>query len=131
MIVRIGGLIVWLAAMLVSADLTAEELRPRSILYLDQSDLHGPFYHQIFSAFRAQATVQDEEHTTLYAEDLDISRFKSDAYRESLRRLLSDKYRDRPIGVIVAVGSDTMELVLKWRAELWPNVPVVFTQVEK
>lgn len=131
MIVRIGGLIVWLAAMLVSVDLPAEELRPRSILYLDQSDLHGPFYHQIFSAFRAQVTAQDEKHTTLYAEDLDISRFKSDAYREALRRLLSDKYRDRPIGVIVAVGSDTMELVLKWRAELWPNVPVVFTMVEK
>jgi signal transduction histidine kinase len=131
MIVRIGGLLVWLAMVLASADLLAEELRPRSILYIDQSDLHGPFYHQVFSAFRAQVAAEGEGHTTLYAEDLDLSRFKSDAYKASLRQHLSEKYRDKPIGVIVAVGSDTMELVLKWRAELWPNIPVVFTMVEK
>jgi signal transduction histidine kinase len=131
MIVWLGGLLVWLAAVLASTDLPADELRPRSILYLDQSDLHGPFYHRLFSAFRARVNAEGEGHTTLYAEDLDLSRFKSDAYRESLRQLLRAKYRDKPIGVVVAVGSETMELVLKWRAELWPNVPVVFTMVEK
>ncbi len=131
MIVRLGGLLVWLAAVLASADLPAEELRPRSILYVDQSDLHGPFYHQVFSAFRAQVAAEGEGRTTLYAEDLDLSRFNSDAYRASLRQLLSEKYRDKAIGVVVAVGSDTMELVLKWRAELWPDIPVVFTMVEK
>ena len=31
----------------------------------------------------------------------------------------------------MAVGSATLELVLKWRDELWPDVPVVFTMVDE
>lgn len=119
-----------MSLLFAPADLLAEA-RPRSILYLDQSDLHGAFYHQVFSAFRARIGAKGEGRTTLYVEDLDLSRFRGDGYREALRQLLSEKYRDKPIGVVVAVGSDTMELVRKWRAELWPNVPVVFTMVEK
>jgi signal transduction histidine kinase len=128
---RNGGLIFWLLLLLAPTAWAAGDLRPRSILYLDQSDLHGPFYHQLFTAFRARLAAESKEYTKLYAEDLDLSRFNTDAYKESLRQLLDEKYRDKPIGVIVAVGSDTMELVLKWRNELWPNVPVVFTMVEK
>jgi signal transduction histidine kinase len=128
---RNGGLIFWLLLLLAPTGWAAADLPPRSILYLDQSDLHGPFYHQLFTAFRARLAAESKEYTKLYAEDLDLSRFNTDAYRESLRQILDEKYRDKPIGVIVAVGSDTMELVLKWRNELWPNVPVVFTMVEK
>lgn len=131
MIVRIGALLVWLSVVLVPTELPAGEPRPRSILYLDQSDLHGPFYYQIFTAFRAQVTADGKPGTALYAEDLDLSHFTGDAYREALRQLLKEKYRDKPIGVVVAVGSDTLELVLQWRAELWPDVPVVFTMIEK
>jgi len=44
-------------------------------------------------------------------------------------QFLQDKYRQRPIGVIVVVGSAAYELFLRWRAELWPEVPAVFTAV--
>jgi signal transduction histidine kinase len=128
---RIGWLIFFLSLLLAPAELSAADARPRSILYLDQSDLRGLFYYQIFAAFRALVNADGEAQTTMYAENLDLGRFKGDAYKESLRQLLKDKYRDKPIGLVVAVGSDTIELVLKWRAELWPNVPVVFTMVEK
>jgi len=131
MFVRIGGVLVWLAAVLASAALSAQELRPRSILYLDQSDLHGPFYYQIFSAFRAQVAAEGEGRVTMYSEDLDLTRFRGDAYRESLRQFLREKYQDKPIAVVVAVGGDTLDLVLRWRAELWPNASVVFTMIEK
>jgi signal transduction histidine kinase len=109
----------------------AEEARPRSILVLDQSDLRGPFYYQIFSALRAVVTTDARSQTTLYAEDLDLSRFDGPAYEESLKRYLTEKYRDRPIGVIVAVGEATLKLVLRWRAELWPGIPVVFAMVDE
>jgi DNA-binding CsgD family transcriptional regulator len=60
-----------------------------------------------------------------------LSRFKGEAYESGLREFLKDKYRDKPIGVIVAVGGAALERVLKWRTELWPDVPVVFAMVEK
>jgi signal transduction histidine kinase len=131
MIARIGALLVCLAALLPASKPSAAESRPHSILYLDQSDLRGPFYFQIFSALRAQLDANSAEPITLYAEDLDLSRFNGEAYEAELEQLVKEKYRDKPIGVIVAVGGATLALVLKWRTELWPQVPIVFAMVEK
>jgi signal transduction histidine kinase len=128
---RIGGLIFFLSLLLAPAELSAADARPRSILYLDQSDLRGPFYFQVFSAFRSEVNANiGGEPLTLYAEDLDLARFKTEAYEDELRQFLKEKYRDRPIGIVVAVGTATLEFVSKYRAELWPEAPVVFTMVE-
>ena len=75
--------------------------------------------------------TDSHEHTTLYAENLDLSRFEGPAHEESLQRYLKEKYRDRRIGVIVAVGAAALELVLRWRAELWPGIPIVFAMVDE
>jgi signal transduction histidine kinase len=129
---RIGGLIFFLSLLLAPAELSAADARPRSILYLDQSDLRGPFYFQVFSAFRSEVNANSGgEPLTLYAEDLDLARFKTEAYEDELRQFLKEKYRDTPIGVVVAVGTATLEFVSKYRAELWPEAPVVFTMVER
>ena len=131
MIAWIGGLLVWLAAVLASTGLSAEQLRPRSIIYLDQSDLRGPFFHQIFSAFRSEMNASAGGPLTLYAEDLDLARFKSETYEDAMQHFLKEKYRDKPIDVVVAVGTAALEFVSRYRAELWPEAPVVFTMVEK
>jgi signal transduction histidine kinase len=131
MIVRITGFIVYLIALLMPAHLPAAEMRARSILVLDQSETRGPFYYQIFTGLRSAVNADTRSHTTLYAENLDLSRFNGAAYEESLRQQLKEKYRDRPIGVVVAIGTATLELVLRWREELWPGVPVVFALVDE
>jgi signal transduction histidine kinase len=131
MILRIIGLIVCLTAVLVSVHLPAAEMRARSILVLDQSESRGPFYYQIFTGLRSVVNADTRFHTTLYSENLDLSRFNGASYEESLKQQLKEKYRDRPIGVVVAVGLSTLELVLRWREELWPGVPVVFALVDE
>jgi signal transduction histidine kinase len=131
MIAQIRKLIVLLVLTLASACLSAEEMRPRSILVLDQSDLGGPFYYQVFSELRAVVTTDARAHTSLYTENLDLSRFRGPAHEQSLQRYLREKYSDRPIGVVVAVGAATLELVLRWREELWPGIPVVFAMVDE
>jgi signal transduction histidine kinase len=131
MIGRITGLILCLIAVLVPVRLPATEMRARSILVLDQSESRGPFYYQIFSGLRSAVNADTRSHTTLYSENLDLSRFNGASYEESLRQQLKEKYRDRPIGVVVAVGTSTLELVLRWREELWPGVPVVFALVDE
>ena len=129
MIVRIAGLILCLTALLSPVRLPAAEMRARSILVLDQSEARGPFYYQVFSGLRSVLTANAQTHTTLYSENLDLSRFGGPAYEESLRRHFKEKYRDRSIGVVVAIGAAALELVLRWREELWPGVPVVFELV--
>src|SRR5580704_2627506 len=131
MILRIIGLIVCLTAVLVPVHLPAAEMRARSILVLDQSESRGPFYYQIFTGLRSVVNADTRFHTTLYSENLDLSRFNGASYEESLKQQLKEKYRDRPIGVVIAVGMSTFELVLRWREELWPGVPVVFALVDE
>jgi signal transduction histidine kinase len=131
MIVRITGFILCLTALLMPVHLPAAETRARSILVLGQSEAGGPFYFQVFSGLRSAVSANTRSLTTLYAENLDLSRFNSAAYEESLRRYLREKYHDRPIGVVVAVGTATLELVLRWREELWPGVPFVFELVDE
>ena len=68
---------------------------------------------------------------SIYHEQLDVSRFRGPVYERSLNAHFRVKYRDKQVGVIIAVGSAALEYVLRSRAELWPQAPVVFTFVDK
>ncbi len=124
-------LAVALTVLWASTCCAGAEVRPRSILVLDQSELRGPFYYQLFSGLSEVVSKETRSPTTLYAENLDLSRFSGAAYEQSLQRYLKEKYRDRPIGVVVTMGAATLELVLRWRGELWPGTPVVFALVDE
>src|SRR5262249_31299791 len=58
-------------------------------------------------------------------------RFPSTQHHEVLRTYLQNKYRDTPIGLLVAQGSSALEFVMRSRAELWPAVPVIFAAVDE
>jgi len=125
------GLMVGLFALLAPADLPAEEVRPHSILVLDQSDMRGSFYHQIFASFQTEVGSHPPSHLTIYAEDLDLEHFGGEDYEVTLQKMLRAKYQDKPVGLLVAIGEAALQLVLRWRDELWPGIPVVFTMVDE
>jgi signal transduction histidine kinase len=129
-IISARGIIVGLLMLLAPMAL-AQERRPRSVLVLDQSDLRGPFYYQLSAGLRGVLGAPNDGRITVYGENLDLTRFGGAAYEESLKRHFKEKYRDRPIGVIVAIGAGTLEHTLRWREELWPGVPVVFAMLDE
>ena len=71
------------------------------------------------------------EHVAIYAEALDLSRFNNPSHQENFRRYLREKYREKNIGVIVAVGPLALEFMLSARSELWSTVPLVFSTVDE
>src|SRR5262245_3788972 len=129
-IISARGIIVGLLMLLAPMAL-AQERRPRSVLVLDQSDLRGPFYYQLSAGLRGVLGAPNDGRITVYGENLDLTRFGGVAYEQSLKRHFKEKYRDRPIGVIVAIGAGTLEHTLRWREELWPGVPVVFAMLDE
>ena len=131
MVAWISALLIGVAAFLTPLQVTAEERRSRSILVLDQSDLRGPFYYSVFSGLRSVLSADDRSHITIYTESLDLNRFRGKNHEALLKRYLKEKYQGVPIGVVVAAGAATLELVLRWRSELWPEVPVVFAMVDE
>ena len=131
MSIRINRLILCLMALLAPTSLLAQQPLARSILFLDQSETRGPFYHQVFSAFGEVVNADIRLHTTVYAESLDLSRFGGAAYEEDLQRHLKEKYQGRRISLVVAVGAATLELALRWRETLWPGIPVIFAMMDE
>src|ERR1043166_3569393 len=129
-IISARGIIVGLLMLLVPVAL-AQEQRPRSVLVLDQSDLRGPFYYQLSAGLRGVLGAPADWRVTIYGENLDLTRFGGAAYEESLKRHFKEKYRDGPIGVVLAIGVGTVEHTLRWREELWPGVPVVFAMLDE
>src|SRR5262245_17893524 len=104
---------------------------PRSVMILDQSGRDSVWFDLFFSAFRSTLNPKSAMHVSVYSEHLDLSRFGGGQHDELLRRYLRDKFIEKPIGVVVAQGSEALEFVLRSRAELWPKVPVIFASVDE
>jgi hypothetical protein len=120
-----------LTAGLSPATSWAADPLPRSILILDQSDRDSAWYAAFSPAFRSTLNAASPAPIAIYAEHLDLARFRSSQHDEVLRSYLRDKLRDRPIGVLLAQGSSALEFVMGSRAELWPAVPVIFAAVDE
>jgi signal transduction histidine kinase len=129
--IRIRDLMVVLVATLAPAGLSAQETRPHALLVLDQAESRGPFYDLIFSGLRDVVGAHAASPVTLYGENLDLSRFSGPPYEQSLKRYLREKYEGKPIGAVVAIGAGALECALRWREELWPGIPIVFTMVDE
>jgi hypothetical protein len=107
-------LICLLVGLAPTACLAAEPL-PRSVLILSQWDPGLPWYGAVSSAFQATLRAASPEPVAVYAEALDLSRFHNPSHQENFRRYLQEKYREKDIGVIVAVGALALEFVLSNR----------------
>lgn len=120
-----------LLLLVFAASPAAAQSISRSILVIDQSDVRGPFYYDVFSALRSTINADSKSPTTIHVESLDFSRFSGPEYEESLQRHFRVKYREKPIGVIVAIGDASLDYVLRWRSALWPGSPVAFAMVDE
>ncbi|MFZ0096334.1 MAG: sensor histidine kinase [Pseudolabrys sp.] len=131
-IMLLGGVAVaWsLASVALAGSLAAAPL-PRSVLIIDQYGPGLPFSAGISSGIRAAVISGSATQVSVYHEQLDLARFRGPVYEHSLNAHFRVKYRDKQVGVIIAVGPAALEYVLRSRAELWPEVPVVFTFVDK
>jgi signal transduction histidine kinase len=109
--------------------LGAESL-PRSVLYLDENDPGLPFAIGISAAFRSTVNTGGADRVAVFAENLDLVRSSGPRHEEILKTYLREKYRDRPVGVVVTVGPAALQFMLRSRAELWPEMAVVFASVD-
>jgi len=113
---------------LSSATSRAETLQ-RSVLVLSQSDALAPGYADVVKAARAEIIATSS--VRFYTENLDLNNFPSLDYRAALRKFVQDKYRDVPIGVVLAVGASALAFAIDLQTERWSSVPIVFTAVHE
>ena len=71
-----------------------------------------------------------ETRVEFHSEFLDVSRFPGEAQQQRERDFLRDKYRERPPHLVIAGGGPALEFLLRYRAALFPDVPIVHCGVE-
>ena len=128
MLLRIAAHLI--IAGLLTAPLAAQP-SSRSVLLLDQSSAGLPFNTALATAVRLTLSAESKVPISFYAEHLDANRFFGSDYEEGILSFFRKKYRDKTIDVVVVVGSAALDFISRRRAELWPNVPVVFAAIDE
>jgi signal transduction histidine kinase len=71
------------------------------------------------------------EHIDLYNEYLDAARFPDEQHQRWLAEFLRQKYAGRQLDLVIAALAPSLDFVLKYRQELFPGVPVVFSAIDE
>src|SRR5947207_3100727 len=77
----------------------------RSVLVIDQSFIGLPFNTALANAIRLSLNDRGDAPISFYLENLDANRFLGSGYEDDILYFFKRKYRDKPIDVIVVVGS--------------------------
>ena len=108
--------------------IAANPVRRVLVIYSDERLLPANIIvdEAIRGTFAAETTARIEFHS----EFLDVSRFPGEAQQQRERDFLREKYRERPPDLVIAGGGPALEFLLKYRATLFPDVPIVHCGVE-
>jgi|GEM_PF-3202706 len=126
------ALLVWIVMLaLPSAARTQQTAAPKRILKLYWYDPDYPEsvkFHQSFQAALQSAPAGTVEY---YPEYLESDRFPGENQSLLLRDYLRQKYADRTIDVVVASPDPPLNFLLRYRDDLFPTAPLVFSSVSR
>jgi PAS domain S-box-containing protein len=129
-----------LAALLIAAPVATAEVEspgidhtPPSVnvLLLFASPRLTPAQIFLDEAFRSTLTSRLSSPVYFYTEYLDLTLFQGDEPRPELRALLTHKYRDVKLDLVVALTSRALRFAVQNRADLFPDAPLVFAAVDR
>ena len=98
------------------------------MLYSDERLL--PANIAIDESIRATFAAATSNRVEFYSEFLDRTRFPGKAQEQRQRDFLRDKYRERRPHLVITVSGAALEFLLKYRAALFADVPIVHCAVE-
>ncbi|HKE56118.1 MAG TPA: hypothetical protein VKB46_05430, partial [Pyrinomonadaceae bacterium] len=105
---------------------TRAQLRPKRVLvlYWDNKDYPGNI--RFDESFKSELRAERLENIEYYPEYFEFSRFPQENHAQAFRDYLREKYAGRPIDVVVATADAPLNFLLSYRADLFPDSPIVF-----
>ena len=101
----------------------------RHVLILHGGELFLPSAVAQDQAIRATLRTRFATGVEFSSEGLDALRMRRSGLDVELSRMLREKYRRHPPDLVIAVTGAALEFVRRYRAQLWPQVPVVYCGV--
>ena len=124
-------LAVWLIAVLNST-LGHADAVPKSVLILNEAGPEIQGYLETAASLRSALKSNSPASTVVYIESLDLNRFRGPQYQKTLLNFVREKYFDRPIGIIVALGTEALRFALQLRTDgRWSETAIVFALVDQ
>lgn len=99
---------------------------PRTVLILDDSDPDSPFSRQIRGQVHSVLDAEVKQGYAIYTEFLNLGHFNESDYDATLHAYVKNKYRNKLVRIIVAIGTRALQFSLRLRADIWPRIPIVF-----
>jgi signal transduction histidine kinase len=126
-----AAVIFHLVATLISSPAWAEQTPAPTVLIINQSDTIRPWPNAIVTAIRSALLDRAGNNASLYIENLYLYDFNGETYQNSLHDFFQQKYRDKHIAVLVAIGSSALPIALHLRESLWPAASLIFAAVDE
>jgi signal transduction histidine kinase len=120
-----------LIASLLSAASWAADALPRTVLVLHETIPYTAYFGKLFASFQSTLKAGSDIRASIYSEGLGFRHFKGPDYESLLHAIIKEKYRSRPISVIVADGFGALQFAVSLRTELNdPALPIVFSGID-
>src|SRR5215467_7332081 len=128
---KLGCAILFLSGVFPAPVVQAQSgAKPKQVLLLYWADQNHPANLSFENGLRATLQSLAPGGFEYYAEYMEPVRFPGEKQSELLRDYILQKYAGRPMDVIVAPNSVSLDFLLKYRRELFPDTPVVFAATQ-
>ena len=127
-VIRTLALLGWLLLLLLLPWVARAQSSapPKQVLILYWYNKDFPWNVAFDQSFKATLQSASEVSVETYSEYLESNRFPGVRQSLVLRDYLKQKYADRGIDVVVATSDASLDFLLKYRDDLFPQAPVVF-----
>ena len=121
-------IIVGLVILLTTWPLPAAGQTRAAVLIIFGDDPSQPWIQPLSDGVSRVLYRQGATSPEPYFEYLDAVRFPDPTHRDLFREMIRRKYADTPLSLILPIAPAAIRFVNDARDELWPGVPVLFTQ---
>ena len=122
-----ASVLLWCVFLLPPA-LVAQSASPNPktvlVIYDENRDFSGLM--MLDRSLRATLAAGETDRIEVHTEFMDRSRFPGGPHEERLRDFFRDKYRGRKVDLVIAVMKPSFDFAIKYRADLFPDTPVIF-----
>ena len=117
-------------ASVIGADVPdATREKPQRVLVLYSDERLLPANIILDESIRAAFALDMNSRVEFHSEFLDATRFPGEEQERLQRDYLLGKYRERPPALLIAVSGAAVSFLVKYRAELFTGVPIVYCSV--
>src|SRR5271169_206710 len=128
-----GFLALCLVFLLVASAATAQPPVRKNVLIVNEVGLAHPASALVTEQVMSRLAADQRFQTEFYVESLDSPLFSNETPQQDIESRLLQKYENRKIDVIVAMGPASIRFLSHFSDTFLPGVPVVFcgsTQVQ-